>query len=108
MRRSVCKRLIPLLLSLLLTLSLLPAAAADSGYRDVPEGTWAAESIEKATAYGLMNGMGDGIFGYGSDIRRGEFITLLVRLFRWEMPEADGALFTDVSAADWFYSYVYF
>ncbi len=106
MRRSVCKRLIPLLLSLLLTLSLLPAAAADSGYRDVPEGSWAAESIEKATAYGLMNGMGDGIFGYGSDIRRGEFITLLVRLFRWEMPEADGALFTDVSAGDWFAPYL--
>ena len=47
---------------LLLSLLAVPAAAAGR-YSDVPEGDWAAEVIEKATEYGLIQGKGDGTFG---------------------------------------------
>ena len=100
------RRITALLLALLLGFSLSAPALAAGGYRDVPANSWAAESIEKATSLGLINGMGDGTFGYGSPIRRGEFITLLVRMFGWEAAGSAASAFTDVSAGDWFSPYL--
>ena len=101
------KRIAALLLALALSLSV--PAWADGGYRDVPEGSWAAESIARATDLGLINGLGGGLFGYGEPIRRGEFVTLLVRLLRWDTADtaaAGAAAFTDVSAAAWYAPYI--
>ena len=67
MKRSVAAAF--LTVCMLLSLLVVPAAAA-GGYSDVPEGDWAAEVIEKATAYGLIEGKGDGTFGYGEYMNR--------------------------------------
>ena len=94
------RRLISTLLALVLTLSLASGAAygADTSYSDLPTSGWAREAILAAGEYGLMGGMGDGTFGVGRSITRAEFVTVLVRMFRWS--DAGGAdAFTDIEGS---------
>lgn len=100
------RRILSFFLSLLLVTALIPSVQAAAAFSDVPANSWAAESIEKAVAYGLMNGMGDGTFGYGATIRRSEFITLLVRLFDWELPAETSSPFTDSPSDAWYTPYL--
>ena len=101
------KRVFSLLLALSLTLGLaVSASAADTGYSDVPEGHWSAESVRRATELGLFNGVGGGKFGRGQPISRAAFVTALVRLFDWQEITPTQATFTDVTADRWFYSAV--
>ncbi len=83
------KRFLPLIIAAALCLCL--TAAVSAAYTDVPADSWASESIEKAAQYDLMQGVGDGLFGYGNSISRAEFVTVLVRMFGWELPAADAA-----------------
>ena len=78
------KRLLIFVLTGLLCLGLVPSAAAESGYSDVPGGHWAAGSVERATELGLFQGTGGGKFGLGRPISRAAFATALMRLFGWE------------------------
>lgn len=72
--------------ALLLTFSpLVPTARA--AYADA-ENTWAADVVEKAAAYGLMEGYPDGRFGVGENMTRAQFVTVLCRLFSWEVSQA--------------------
>ena len=79
-----------LLLLTLLTL-LLTATAFAAEYTDVPETSWARGSVDKASEYGLMNGVGEGVFGYGETISREQFATILVRMFGWESVAGEDA-----------------
>lgn len=96
------KRWISLLLAGTLLTAALPMASAAT-YSDVPSGSWAASSIQKAGDAGLMQGVGNGKFGYGKVISRGEFVTILVRMFGWNVQKT-GA-FTD-TAGNWAESYI--
>ena len=100
-------RLLVLTLALALTLSLLPPAlAADTGYTDIPQGHWSAESVRRATELGLFQGVGGGQFGRGQSITRAAFVTALVRLFGWEAVSPPQPTFTDVGRERWFYTAV--
>ena len=90
---------------LLLALLAVPAAAA-GGYSDVPQGDWAEEVIQKATEYGLIEGKGDGTFGYGEYMNRASFVTVLCRMFGWEMVSPDKPSFSDCDPGTWYYSAV--
>ena len=65
------------------------ALAAD--YTDVPEDSWARESVDRAAEYGLMNGVAEGSFGFGETISREQFVTVLVRMFGWESTDGEDA-----------------
>ena len=67
-------------LILLLGLAVPPARAA---YTDVPEDDVLAAEVEKATEYGLMNGYGNGIFGFRDSMTRAQFVTVLGRMMQW-------------------------
>lgn len=70
-------------LAVLLAASLMvPAAAAT--YTDVPAEDVLAPEVEKATEYGLMNGYGNGIFGFRDSMTRAQFVTVLSRMMKWE------------------------
>lgn len=87
------RRLSSAFLAVLIALSCSPMA---HGYTDT-DATWAAEVIEKASSYGLMQGYPDGRFGVGEEMKRGEFVTVLCRMFGWdEVAEADAPALTDV------------
>ncbi len=93
-------------LSLVLLLSAAPAARCVGSYLDVPEGHWAVSYIERARQYGIMEGMGDGMFGLGQTITRGQFAALLCKFFDWSPAEGGEAHFADVAAGEWYYSAV--
>ena len=96
------KRILCLLLSLALCCALAApcALAAGSGeYTDVPDGSWAAEIIADACSYGLMEGVGDGRFGYGETISRAQFVTVLVRMFAWDAVTEGADAFSDISGS---------
>ena len=90
---------------LLVSLLAVPAAAA-GGYSDVPQGDWAEEVIQKATDYGLIEGKGDGTFGYGEYMNRASFVTVLCRMFGWKMVTPDKPSFSDCDPGKWYYSAV--
>lgn len=103
------KRFIALFLALALSLSAVAYAAGDSsgsGYDDVPEDHWSAESVRRAAELGLFYGTGDGNFGLGENISRAAFTAALVRLFGWEEAAPGRNTFTDVTAGRWFYTAV--
>ena len=79
-----------LLFALVLALALSGAALA-ADYTDVPADSWARESIDKAAEHSLMNGVGDGAFGYGQSVSREQFVTVLVRMFGWESVSGEDA-----------------
>lgn len=93
------KRYIAVLLTIILLIPLTTAAAyAAPDYADVPEDSWAKDTITAAYDYGLMQGSG-GSFGYGRSISRAEFVTVLARMFSWDIENYDGDnLFSDISS----------
>lgn len=100
------KRLLIFMLAGLLCLGLVPSAAAEGGYSDVPADHWAAESISRATSLGLFQGVGGDKFGLGQPITRAAFATVLVRFFQWEEVRPDKPSYSDVARDSWYYSAV--
>lgn len=90
---SLKQRIVPLALSAALAVTAAPAAHAFSD----STGTWAAEVIEQAAAYGLMEGYPDGRFGVGDYMTRAQFATVLCRLFQWEVTDVATAEISDIS-----------
>ena len=99
------KKISSLLITLvLLTTLVLPSAAASNRYSDIPSGSLLAGEIESAAQYGLMNGMGDGTFGYYNSITRAQFAAVLVRMFGWTLQTPKAASYTDVPASQYWFS----
>ncbi|MEG2213643.1 MAG: S-layer homology domain-containing protein, partial [Clostridiales bacterium] len=98
------KKMIVALLAVVVVLSGTPALAAV--YTDLPGDNWAAASVSQAGEYGLMNGQGEGLFGFGKTITKAEFATILCNMFHWNLTKPAAASFEDVAAASWYYGYV--
>jgi len=92
-------------LALLLCLSCVPLSPFARAYSDC-EDTWAADVIQKASDYGLMNGYPDGRFGVGEQMRRGEFAAVMCRMFGWELVEPETPSYKDCPASHWAFSYI--
>lgn len=96
-----------LLSALLLTALSIPAAAASTGFSDVPATHWAAEEIRRAGELGLFQGDSQGRFGLGNSMTRGAFAVVLCRLFGWELVTPKEGSYTDnQDPAAWYYSAV--
>lgn len=97
------RRLAVLLLALLLLP--FPVRAAAEGYDDVPEDSWAYESVMRATALGLVGGVSPGHFGLGQEITRAQYSMMLCRLMGWEMLRPESGSFSDnTNPNTWYYS----
>lgn len=97
------KRLICIILMLIFTFS-FSAHAEGEGFIDVPEDSWAKEYIAEVAALGIMNGVGNGVFGYGKNMTRAEFATMLPRLFHWDLVNPDIPTFQDNADKNaWYY-----
>jgi len=102
------KKWISLVLSFGMLISFIPgtALAAENSYTDIPADNWSAGVVKAAGDYGLMQGVGDGSFGFGNIITKAEFITVLDRMFGWEPVSPDISSFSDVGKSEWYYSNV--
>lgn len=96
-----------LLCALLLTALPLTAAAASTGFSDVPATHWAADEIRRAGELGLFQGDSRGRFGLGNSMTRGAFAVVLCRLFGWELETPESGSYTDnQDTSAWYYSAV--
>lgn len=101
------QKIAALVLALGMLLTLIPQPTfALAEYVDVPADSWAKSVIADATQNGLMNGMGDGTFGYGMTMTRAEFVTVLCRMFSWQLIKPNTPSFSDVGKDAWYYTYV--
>lgn len=104
---SDVKRLFAWILTAALLCCMIPAvSAAESSYTDVPADSWALTEIESARNLGLMQGQGNGCFGYDKTMTRAEFVTMLCNLMQWETSTTLTPSYTDVASSDWYYSAV--
>lgn len=105
-------RLFRRLTALILTVLLLTAGAGaaqknNTGFSDVPEEHWAANSVRWCAKYGLMNGIGGGKFGLGQTMTRAAYALTLCRLMGWELITPDKGSFADNQDTEkWYYSAV--
>ncbi|QNL44109.1 S-layer homology domain-containing protein [Oscillibacter hominis] len=102
------KRILSLALTLALTVSALSVSAAGAvRFGDVPDGSWAEESIARAVEAGILSGYDSARFGYGHRMSRAAFATALVRLFGWTEVRPAAPTFSDVKdTAAWYYGSV--
>ena len=91
-------------LAALLVLSAAPLSA-QATFSDA-QGHWAQEVVEQAEAYGLIQGYPDGTFGVGDEMTRSQFVTVLCRMFGWDMLTPDSPSYIDCSPSAWYYSAV--
>jgi len=98
------RRLTPVFLAvfLMLTCAPIPTRAA---YSDAA-GSWAAEVIQKASAYGLMEGYPDGRFGVGEQMKRCEFAAVVCRMFDWIAVTPEEPTYPDCPPSHWAYTYI--
>ncbi len=70
-------RLIAIVLALVLTFALLPAAmAADGPFSDVPDGAWYSADVQNAYEQGLINGKSEGKFAPDDNMTYAEAVKL--------------------------------
>lgn len=72
--------------------------AAQTDFIDVPNSHWAYKYVATAYTKGIVNGIGDGVFGAGNPITRQDIVTLCYRLTESlgvTLPEANGEEFND-------------
>lgn len=102
--KQIAVRLTALLLALVMTAT--PALAANkSGYSDVPDKSWAAESIAQCRQYNLLQGVGNGRFGLGQKMTRAAYAAALCRLMGWQMvTPAKGSYTDNQDTGKWYYS----
>ncbi|MDI6600207.1 MAG: S-layer homology domain-containing protein [Thermoanaerobacteraceae bacterium] len=68
-------------------------------YADI-ESSWAREAITDLTNRGILGGRGNGLFGPDDKVTRGEFATIMARVYRLETHESPAA-FMDVPQDYW-------
>ena len=102
------KKRMSLVLIVCLMISLMPTTvmASSEGYTDIPEGNWSVSAVNAAKDYGLMQGTDAGVFGFGSTITKAEFITVLDRMFGWELISPEVPTLSNVTKDQWYYNYV--
>lgn len=109
-------RLLAILLALTLSTSPLYAwadaaqaqqAAEKEVFTDIPAGVGDFESaIYRMRDLGVIYGVGNGRFGYGLPVTRGQFAAFIVRMMGWEKVTPQTPSFTDNTnqASNYFYS----
>lgn len=97
------KKLLSLLLTLLLTIAVVPisANAVSMRFNDVPTNAWYADSVQFVYEKGLMSGVGAGKFNPNGNTTRGQLVTILYRL-EGNPSVSGGIAFTDVNPNDYF------
>lgn len=88
-------RLLALALTLVLLFAIVPAAYADSGFKDIPDGAWYEDAAVYYKENGLMKGVTDTEFYPSTIVTRGMVVTVLYRMAGEPIVSGDMP-FTDV------------
>ena len=85
--------------------SVAEAIAAEDTFADLQDYAWATESINYLYRRGIVAGHGDGMFAPANDVKREEFVKMLVLSFDI-LDERAESTFDDCYATDWSYPYI--
>lgn len=80
--------------------SLEPSAGVPA-YRDLDRSHWAYETIVKATAAGIVNGLPDGNFGPDRPVTRAEIAVMIGRALKLPPHPSASAVFADLDPDHW-------
>ena len=75
--------------------------ATEPVFKDVPANAYYADAVAWAVKNGITNGIGNDLFGSGSDCTRAEIVTFLWRAAGSPEPKATGS-FTDVNGGSYY------
>ncbi len=73
-------------------------------FTDTKDAPWAEEAIERLYSRGIIKGMGDGTFGCSRKVSRADFVVMLVRMTKQNVPFAEN--FADVTPDKYYYKEV--
>ena len=79
--------------------------AENKGYKDLKSVPWAEAYINELSEKGIISGDGDGKFRPDDNVKREEFVLMLVKALNIELEE-NGVGFTDVGNTHWSSKYV--
>lgn len=97
------KRVLSLVLALAMVLAMFPAAfAAEAGYSDVSETSWAYPYIQDVTEKGLMKGVGENTFAPNETMTRAMFVTVLARMSGEALFDGEPSVYADVETGKWY------
>ncbi len=73
-----------------------------STFKDVPASHWAYDAVQYCYDNGIVNGIGDGMFGISQNIRRCDFVLMIYNAMK--KPAHSGkTTFSDVKSTDYYY-----
>ena len=75
-------------------------------FKDVSSANWAFEAVETMSALKLVNGTGYNSFSPGNNMTRGDFVTVLGRLYGIDPAEYRSSVFSDVPSSAYYSPYV--
>ena len=101
------KRMLAILLTLCMALSLLPFAASAASFQDVKPDAYYYDAVDWAVSHDpqITNGTGNGLFSPDNTCKRCEVVTFLWRAFGAEKMTGENP-FADVKTTDYFYDAV--
>ncbi|MEG1858360.1 MAG: S-layer homology domain-containing protein [Pseudoflavonifractor sp.] len=100
------RRTLTALVAVLLLSTISAAAAEGTNYSDVPPTDWSVPAIQKATEYGLMQGVGEGKFGFSRSMDRASFVKVLCSIFAWDPVAPAVPSYRDCKPEEWYYTAV--
>lgn len=96
------KRILPVIFSTLLILSVFPyKAPAAATFSDVPPQHWASGTIKAMVEQNILTGYADGTFQPERRVTRAEFAVMLVKAAKIKTAAVDKPSFSDLSAKSW-------
>ena len=105
------KKIISLMLVIVLLLSAVPCASAQSGpFSDVPKSHWAYASIVRAYEEGAVKGVGSGKFAPNRNITLAELTAIIIRImYPEEVKSAETQIVkdSDLTGSEWYAKYYY-
>ena len=90
-------------LALVLTAGTLPVTAADTDFKDVPDGAYYADAVTWAVEEEITQGTGNGVFSPERTVTRAETVTFLWRAAGSPTPTGVSTGFSDVTDKNAFY-----
>ena len=97
------RRLLAALLAVVMLLPsiLVPGLAAETGFKDVRDGSWYEEAVSYVSEAGFMTGTSKNTFSPNEEITRAMFVTILARFAKAEADNAVSA-FDDVAPGKYY------
>lgn len=77
-----------------------------AGFSDMNGYEWANESVMRLYEKNIVSGVGEGRFAPGSDVKREEFVAMIVRAFDLKIANGKELDFSDVPADSWYCEYI--